>query len=245
MNKTTKAPVISPQKPSGQLKHLALTRLAPLPRQMRIVFVSGLLLSALLTAQAATHTWTGSGSSGRWSDGANWQEDNPPQSGESAIVLVFPPGASRLNSTNDLAGLAIANLTFSGANYVLYGTNALTLSPNPAESIGAAQGSNRIAAPLILQTNNLFRVETNAALSLAGKLSGLGGFNLDGGGLLTLTPAAVIDNTYAGPTYVLDGTLELDSGRTNDVFGYIYSVALPGAVIVGQTNNDTPAVLRG
>ena len=209
--------------------------------------LAGLFLTSIVNAQASTHVWTGNGQGNYWSEPANWQAANAPQSGEAAVVLTFPPGGTQLTSTNDLAGLQLDQLTLSGTGYLLAGTNALSLSSNLPLAIQALGLSNGIALPLLLQTNHGLAVSPTAALSLAGCLSGPGGFTLSGGGLLDLTPGQGRDNTYAGPTYVLNGVLQLDSGFTTDpIFGSrTYSLAVPGALIVGPTNGSAPAILRG
>ena len=236
-----------PEKSSGQLRYTTTFRRKALLLRMRSIGLGCWLVGGLLTSQAATHIWTGTGNSARWSNAANWQGNNPPQSGELGAVLVFPPDVSRLSSSNDLTGLAVAQLVFSGTNHALNGTNALILSADLGDSITASGGSNFVAMPLILQTTNSFRVATNASLALAGQLTGPGAFTLVGGGSLALMPAGGVDNTYQGTTRVLEGTLLLASGYTNiPIFGgKLYAVAAPGPVVVGDTNSVAPAVLRG
>lgn len=235
-----------PGKSSGQLRYATTFRREALHLRMRPIGLAYWLVGGLLTSHAATHTWTGNGDSALWSDAANWQGNNPPESGESGVVAVFPPVGSRLSSRNDLTGLTVTQLVFTGTNYVLNGNNALVLNSNLGSSIVASGSSNRVALPFVLQTTNLFSVATNASLSLAGRLSGPGAFNLVGGGLLALTSAAGVDNTYLGTTRVLEGTLQLESGYTNDIFGNrFYAAAVPGALVVGDTNSVEPAILRG
>jgi hypothetical protein len=213
----------------------------------KLIPASCAILTAVLTSSAATHTWTGGGKTAFWSDAANWDGSGPPQPGESGAGLVFPPGSLRLSSTNDLPGLAVAHLAFAGANYVLRGTNALILSPTAGDSIAASGNSNQVAIPLILQATNSFSVATNASLSLSGRLSGPGAFTLAGGGMLALAPAAGVDNNYLGTARVVEGTLQLQSGfRTDPVFSNrYYATAVPGALLVGDTNSNTPATLTG
>ena len=228
----------SPRKLSARLNWLLASA--------RVLIFGGLSLSSTITGHAVTHTWTGAGLTGWWSDMANWQGNSPPQRGEVGINLEFPPGASRLSSSNDMSGLSISQLTFSGNGYVLSGTNALILSLSAGDSVAATSGSNHIALPLLLEATNTFHVATNASLSLSGNLSGPGAFSLKGGGLLALSPAAGLDNTYLGTTHVLEGMLQLDSGRTNDLFGTrFYATAVPGVLVIGATNGVAPAVLRG
>jgi hypothetical protein len=224
-----------------------LTRNDGLLPRLRLIALGAALLGEVLASQAATHTWTGGGTTGQWSDAPNWQGNSAPQPGESGVVLVFPVGTSRLSSTNDVTGLAVTQLVLTGTNYVLTGTNALILSPTGADSIAAAGSSNRVALPLVLQATNSLSVATNAALTLAGRLSGPGAFTLVGGGMLAVAPAAGVDNNYLGTAQVREGTLQLESGfRTDPIFGTrFYATAVPGPLVVGYTNSLTPATLTG
>src|SRR5262249_23883190 len=72
-------------------------------------------------------------------------------------------------------------------------------------------------------------------------LQGTGGFSLSGGGTLLLNGDA--DNTFAGTTSILQGTLYLKCGIT--VFGsFSPSVAIPGTLSVGQCNTNIAPVAR-
>lgn len=205
------------------------------------------LLAGRQIGHGANYTWTGGGASSRWSEAGNWRSSQPPHSGETAAVLVFPVGAARLTSTNDLTNLGVDELAIAGTGYVLAGTNALLLSPNAPVSVQATGWTNRIALPLVLQGTNIFQVAANAALSLAGNLTGPGGFSLSGGGRLELAPSKGQDNTYAGPAAVRDGILQLNSGFvTNPVFGNrTYALAVPGALTVGQIGGTNIAIVEG
>ena len=72
----------------------------------------------------ATHTWTGA-TSDLWSADANWNGGSP--MGDTSAVLVFPGGAMNLVNMNDLTGLTVQSITFSGDGYTLSG-NQLTLN---------------------------------------------------------------------------------------------------------------------
>jgi autotransporter-associated beta strand protein len=80
-------------------------------------------LSMVLPATAATKTWDGS-SSGNWNTTANWAGNIVPADGDD---LIFPPNAARFAITNDISGLNLRSITFSGSNYVLRG-NFITLT---------------------------------------------------------------------------------------------------------------------
>ena len=214
---------------------------------LTVAWASLALLAGRQISHGASYTWTGGGASGRWSEAGNWQGNQPPHSGEAAAVLVFPVGAARLTSTNDLTSLGVDKLAIAGTGYVLAGTNALLLSTNAPGSVKATGWTNRIALPLVLQGTNIFQVASNAALSLAGNLTGPGGFSLSGGGVLELAPSKGQDNTYAGPAAVREGTLQLNSGFvTVPVFGNrIYTLAVPGALTVGQIGGTSLAMVEG
>lgn len=221
------------------------------PKSFRLAALRWILAAACSLANppagADEHAWSGNGASGRWSDAANWQGNQPPQPGEAAAVLRFPAGPARLVSTNDMIGLTISQIQFSGTNYLLGGTNALTLTATSAVSLSVGNGSNEITLPLIFLATNSVMLASNSSLVLAGQISGPGAFNLNGGGMLILAPAAGVDNNFAGTSRVLAGTLFLNSGHTNDsVFGTpYYATAVSGNLVVGQTNGTLPAVLSG
>ncbi len=213
----------------------------------KAVSLSWALLLVSPASHAVIHTWSGSGQTARWSDASNWQGNSAPQPNETGATLVFPAGGARLNSSNDVPGLALSQITFSGANYILSGTNALILEAGAGDTLIATGISNRVMVPLILQATNSFSIATNAALCLAGKLSGPGAFVLKGGGLLALAPKAGVDNAYLGTAQVVAGTLQLESGfLTDPIFGSrTYAAAVPGPLVVGDPGNSAPAILTG
>jgi autotransporter-associated beta strand protein len=201
----------------------------------------------ILNASAATHTWSGSGVSGYCSEAANWQANSAPAFGETNVVLVFPAGTPPSGLTNDIQNLIVSQLVFVGTNYVLCGTNALTLNSDLGDAIVAANGSNAIVLPMILMATNSFSVLTNSSLTLAGQISGPGAFSLTGGGVLALAPAAGVDNTFTGTTRVLAGTLQMASRyQTDPIFGSrTYAVAISGPLVIGDTEGTAPALLTG
>ena len=240
-----------PVRPSGQLRYATTLKGKALLLRTRSIGPGCWLVGGLLTSHAATHTWTGSGTSALWSDAANWQGNNRRESGESGAVRVFPPGTSRLSSSNDLTGLTVTQLASSGTNYVLNGDSALGLNSNLGSSIVAGGSSNRVALPLVLQTTNLFSVATNASLSLAGRLSGPGAFTLSDGGLLALAPAAGVDNSYLGtmalsqvhdePSLVVPALVK-SLGDTNANVRGVAVVGLKGIGWSGGARQAVPAL---
>src|SRR5687768_9232559 len=92
----------------------------------RTPVVAILLLSLLPSANAALRLWTGAGPNAFWSTAANWNPSGAPQNGED---LIFPAGALRRTSTNNLTARTFGFIFFNGASsdYELHG-NGITLS---------------------------------------------------------------------------------------------------------------------
>lgn len=87
-------------------------------------------------------------------------------------------------------------------------------------------GTNVFTGPITLTAPTLIHTETNGLLTLAGSISGPGGFTKQGAGTMQLTGSNA--NTYAGTTAVNLGKLEL--GKTN-------AVAVPGPLTVTGPNS--------
>src|SRR6185436_1020897 len=99
-----------------------------------------LLLLAAASAPAATLRWTGGhASSANWSRTANWDTGTAPVDGD---TVVFPAGAARMINTNDIAGLQLVALRFSGAGggYALHG-NGVTLTNSLTATNSAGNNS--------------------------------------------------------------------------------------------------------
>ena len=189
-----------------------------------------MLALAIPPASAATLRWTGGhGSSSDWSRGANWDTGTAPANDD---ILVFPAGAARLANNNDLTGLRVATIRFSGA------TGGYTLSGNAVvvtDDITAnhAVGANTIALARVTLANAMSFTVAQTAVSLVidaevrlngndltadatgflvlrGVISGTGNVNKIGNGLLTLSGAA--GNTFTGNLFANAGVVFL--GKT-------------------------------
>lgn len=205
----------------------------------------GLLAAALLasSANAGTHTWTGAGISQTrlWSDSSNWTGGAPSPNEAAPVVLIFPATTNRF-STNDIFGLHVDALQFTGADHVISGWSArggaaLTLNGGGLGNhlIVNADG-NEIAASLGLILADDVRMTGNqfGGLTINGAISGPGG--LTKLGLCTIRLSADPRNSYQGDTIVLGGGLELQSG------GLLPDVSIPGRLVIGDTNGNFGAV---
>ncbi len=145
--------------------------------------------------------WSGSGSSGLWSDSANWQQAMP-----AAPMLAFN-GIARTVSTNDLTGLTLDSVMVWDQAWQFSG-NPVTLNNgffcNPASAVTWGLDT---ALPVGTHT---FSVLTARRLTLSGLLSGEGGImlgmGLDFAGTLAL---ACPSNTFTGPVVLKTGTAEI------------------------------------
>lgn len=145
--------------------------------------------------------WSGAGSSGFWSDGANWQQAMP-----AAPMLAFNAN-SRRTSTNDINGLTLDSVMVLDLSWQFSG-NPVTLNNgffcNPASEATWGLDTALPSGP------HTFSVYTGRRLTLTGVLSGAGGLVLglgrDFGGTLALTCPS---NTFAGPVLLKGGIAEI------------------------------------
>jgi autotransporter-associated beta strand protein len=212
-----------------------------------------LALFSGFAARGDTHVWTGAGPSGYWNQLQNWENNNAPNPGETApVVLSFPAGAKRLNNTNDITALVVDEISFGGTGYRLEATGdwaAVILRGygiflfGPPTVIECAGANNVIASSLgLVLTNDVnFLIEQNTQLTIEGPISGPGGFSKDGLGLLTLAEFA--DNTYGGVTAVTEGMVDLECGSFLFLLHPIFlpATAIPGPLVIGTTNLSTGA----
>jgi len=194
---------------------------------MKTRFIPRYLAPLLLcgTALADTHTWTGLGGDGNWTNIANWYANYRPYDGEASISLVFPNGASRPTSTCNIAGLSVGDIILNGSGYSLNGNSPITLI-GAGNSLYSAGVNNIFGIPLVLASVNLnFGQGPGASLRMTNVISGSGGFKKIGKGDLYLE--GISDNTFTGSTTVLGGTLHLKKDSTRACFS--------GPLIIGDT----------
>ena len=166
------------------------------------------LLAGTLASQAATDTWTGANSAD-WSDSGNW---NPGLPGTGDTLLFDASGQTAPNNDN-FAGGNFGGITFTptGAQYVLGGTNSITL--DTALVVNSNTVLQTISFPVVLANGVTFDTVSNLDTSVgdievAGAVSGTGSLTKNGGGTLTLA-----NGSYAGGT-LIDGGLLVVSNTT-------------------------------
>jgi autotransporter-associated beta strand protein len=164
-------------------------------------FNSGVILT-VIAVNVPTRTWDGGGTTNNWSDAANWVGDVAPSF---AAALVFPAGAAKLASVNDLEpGLQVTSLTVGASGYVVSGA--------PIDLLGTARatyvsGTSSIDLGLDLDATRTVEVDAGGTLLLGSPVSGGGGLTKTSAGILRVTG---VSNSYTGPTAINAGRLVVD-----------------------------------
>ena len=215
-------------------------------KAMRLKFVAGGLLAGFCvlrmasSAEAATHTWSGGGRDGLWSNPDNWSTA-PPNERERGVVLVFPfqlRAGSR--AINDLPGLEVVRLTLAGSNYelgALSDAHALTLAAGG--TLICSGSSNAIAPSLRLQVENgIFNVAVSNAVEFAirGAITGPGSLTKSGPGTLRIEGTAA--NTFAR-LYATGGVALLDKPSGTNALGAGLEIH-PGATVRLSASHQVP-----
>ena len=169
------------------------------------------------SSRAGSHTWSGANSI-YFNNVSNWSYGGAPAPGETNVYIYFPPDATRFTCSNNIPGLVVNTLDFSGDNYHLQGL-PITVRTN----ISSSGVLNSVSTPILLgSTNLIFNVQSANSLYVGGQISGNGHVTKIGLGALIFTTAGT--NSYSGTTYVNAGTLQI-----NNTLGS----KLPGPVVVG------------
>ena len=209
-------------------------------KQLRIFAASFVAISSLLGLAATplvaaapgsdTCTWTDAGNTDAWSEVANWSNcsSGAPVTGDS---LIFDNSSlsSEKSVMNDIPGLALNTITFSGSttNGFVVAGEAFSLSGGIANTVASSGYSSIDTDGLTLTANQtLKKTYVNAPLNFGAftitlNESGLGGV-LTGNGTLQLNAASSIYAIEANPA--LTGTINVESSAS-------VSVNLPEATL--------------
>jgi autotransporter-associated beta strand protein len=221
---------------------MILNRLKRLKRLAPLALPSAALFCATLppSAHAGTHTWSGLGATGNFSDAQNWSSGGVPEGRESNVVLVFPAAASSKSPVQNIAGLGIDQMVIQGSGY----------------HFGAAVGANYflrggVDKDIDNGSNNTTEFEPSATLVLNAetKIQGTGGSVLlegaitGNGGMIVRGPeveyAGATVNTYTGLTAVENGTL-----RLNKTIGVGFAGDLKIGLSFGSADNEKVILMR-
>jgi autotransporter-associated beta strand protein len=185
-----------------------------------------------IEATATTSTWnaTGTGSALNWSNGANWSGGTAPASSRGNTLVFFNGqtlGAGTITSSNDFAGgftlraLTLAGTTSGAATAAITG-NTVTFTnngaANPIVNLDALAGAGftyDVSAPLTLAVTTTFQGSGTATFRFSGNIDGAGGLTKTGSSTLVLSGT----NSYAGPTTISTGTLQIGNDGATGTLG--------------------------
>jgi autotransporter-associated beta strand protein len=221
--------------------------LRPLPKKAR--WPGRLYLEPLEDRQApATYIWTGNAPNGNWSLDANWLNNQHPSGLASNLDdLVFPSGPAATNTVNDLGApgrpAVFNSISINASNYTLTGT-AITLGTTASAGSGFVNVSANVVGTILgmdvqlggpAGSNQFFRVDTGAQLTLSGELTGTTGSTLtkelagtltlahknqfftgpikvdNNGGILVITDALALGDTTSSVTVAANATLQVQN----------------------------------
>jgi fibronectin-binding autotransporter adhesin len=211
----------------------------------RVIMAVALVFAAAATVRGDTLHWDGS-SSAYWGTAANWAENQVPADGD---TLVFPSGALRSQTTNNIGGLILDSIQIDWAGYSLGGNSVglsgmlwisrnalivanvyLDLTLNDSASIYTYSFNNNLHVyGSIALGGHVLNVGGYGRVLLYGVVSGSGSVTKYGNGEVTLLGSS--GNTYSGSTTVEEGTLVLDKSSGNSV---------PHALIIGGNSTGDP-----
>ena len=195
-----------------------------------------------LTWVSGPRAWTGGGTTGNWSNTANWGGVAP----SSGNPLIFT-GTTRQVNTNDLTGLNIPWLNFNNGGFSIYG-NTWTNSG----AITNFSGINTLFGPLSWSSTNpkTWSIASGSELILNNNNSVevVGDHTIVGGGTLRLKTAMDIGSvTTANPAFsVNEGKHIVDGGTFSSRGGYrIGSLATRTGAQTILTNGASLTITAG
>ena len=163
------------------MKHLAISIIA--------AFSVGSLI-------ADNGTWNGSTDS-NWDTAGNWDGGTIAQG--SGFTASFPSGSGTVN--NNIPDLALLGFTLEGGSLTFTGSRIIF---DVDGFLAVSGGNHTVDLPLTLSGATAVTVAPGQSLAFSDEVSGAGGLTVTGG-RVALSAA----NTYAGPTVLTTGILEI------------------------------------
>jgi autotransporter-associated beta strand protein len=188
---------------------------------------------------------------GSWIVAGNWTSGVPNGQGASATFgsIVSATATVSLNGSE-----TVGNLTFNDASggasptYTIDtgsgGTLVIDNGSNGAGGITVSNGSQAITAPVVLNSSLGVSVAGSGnTMTISGQISGSGGLSMVGTGALVLAGS----NSYAGPTSITSGTLQIGNGGASGSFGTdTGSISNGGALVFDLSSSlAVPNVITG
>lgn len=180
-------------------------------------------------------TWTGT--TGLWSDGAQWQ------GGSSSVEngnVTFGNTAASMVTLN--ANHTVGEIIFSNpANTTIASPGGFTITSNTGITTNTTStGIYTISAAYQFGADNLFEID-GGTVKLDGAVSGAYGMVKQGIGTLTMTKAS----TFTGPLDVNGGTMRYESTAAFNGSGNVTVAASATLIVHGSLNGSGALTLNG
>jgi len=175
-----------------------------------VLSLSSLGLFIAPHAFAAAKTWTGTAGDHKFNTAGNWSPSGAPSNGD---TLDFPNDVTDLAPDNDIVGLSVAGITFSGAGtsggFTITG-NDLTLTGDITDTTSDTFVTNTLSLNVALSGTPTFTVPAGHFIAVPGVLSGSGNLTKAGNGTLELQSA----NTGTGTFMISAGQVLADNAAS-------------------------------
>ena len=176
----------------------------------KTLFAIASVCVASVVAFGGVKTWNPTVADGgvyKWSNGANWLEDGvaagAPANGDR---LEFDSSSAAIEAVNDMNGLEVAGMSFTGDNAITLSGNKITVA---ADGSFTADSTATITLALPMDLNGITTFfstgarGSGATYEFTGAIGGAGGIATGGEWSGTYNFRAA--NTYAGRTYLTNG----------------------------------------
>jgi hypothetical protein len=206
---------------------------------------AALLLAALcplIPASSLADDWKGSeaDSTGRWTNGANWQNNTAPLNDGTADIT-FPNGSSNFSTVTIDAAQSIYSLSITnnnGHNYSFTATTGSTLTIGSGGlSLAASRADLGSAVAINLGASQPWDIASGSSLYVDGTISGNSHTTLS----LTGTGSLYLNGILDGPSVLLVDNAAL-TGNMTFTSGMIEGVgSVAGSVTVGSSRTIAPS----
>lgn len=194
----------------------------------------------------AISTWSGAVDN-LWSTPGNW--DTLPNAGD---TLVFPAGASNLNSVNDFAtGTSFESIAIDSAGYDISG-NAIAITAGITASYGSGSSTLGLGLDFTEVFPGISVSMPGTELVIEGSIESIASITKGGSGVLTFasaqsfTSALVVNNGALWVNQTIGAPVELNAGAVLAGNGSIFALASTGGIVQpGQAGIGVLAVANG
>jgi fibronectin-binding autotransporter adhesin len=207
---------------------------------------SGDFVTMTIAGGGVNAFWNTTGG-GAWETAGNWMPDTvPTNAGDTANFDPNPPGITSGSTVTIGANHTVGTMNFQNSNsYTIANGGSFSLTIDNAGSGGAIndnQGSHVIAVPLILSDSSgstgVAVANSGDTMTFSGAISGADGLSMSGNGSMILSA----NNSYAGPTSVDSGTLQVGTGGATGSLGSSTATIVLGGTLIYDVSGNVNVV---